>query len=81
MAEHSELGDIPAEEERRRPVHDDAQLPGQQWQLVQVVRPRHEPAREAAEPHAEYVCDALGGSNSPGVASFGTRAPSPSAQT
>ena len=54
-----ELGDVAAEEERDRPVGDDAQLPREQRQLVEVVRPRDEPAGEAAEPAAEHVGDAL----------------------
>ena len=118
VAEHAELGDVAAEEERRRPVDDDAELPRQERQLVQVVRPRHEPAGEAAQPHPEHVGDALvaaerrdlaehpvavrlrlaarffasrrawrsacwqvGGSERRASPAFGTRAPSPSAQT
>jgi hypothetical protein len=50
MTQHVELGDVPAKEERRRPVHDDPQLPGQERELVEVVRPGDEPADEAAEP-------------------------------
>src|SRR5437868_7153295 len=50
MAEHAQLGDVALEEERDRPVRDDAQLPGAQRQLVEVVRPRDPPAEEAAEP-------------------------------
>src|SRR5438132_7386904 len=49
LTEHSELGDVPPEEERRSPIGDDAQLSRQQRQLVEVVRPRNEPAGEAAE--------------------------------
>src|SRR5919206_136839 len=59
VAEHPELGDVAAEEERRRPVGDDAQLPRQERELVQVVRARDEPAREAAHVHAEHICDPL----------------------
>src|SRR5712691_6416166 len=59
VPEHPELGDVAAEEERGRPVGDDAQLPGEERQLVQVVRPRHEPAEESAEAQAHDVGDAL----------------------
>src|SRR5439155_141098 len=38
---------------------DDVQLPARQRQLIQVVRPRDEPGREAAQPQAEHVRDAL----------------------
>src|SRR2546421_12596253 len=59
VAEHPELGDVAAEEERGRPVGDDAQLPGQERELVQVVRAGDEPARKAAQAHAEHVRDPL----------------------
>src|SRR5437763_10690631 len=59
VSERAELGDVAAEEERRRPVGHDAQLPGQQRQLVEVVRPRDEPAGEAAQVEAEHVRDPL----------------------
>src|SRR5436190_7999371 len=59
VPEHPELGDVAAEEERRRPVGDDAQLPREERELVQVVRPRDEPAGEAAQPQAEDVRDPL----------------------
>ena len=59
MAEHRELGDVAAEEERDRPVGDDAELPGEERQLVEVVRPRDEPADEAAKAEAEDVRDPL----------------------
>src|SRR5919205_2335372 len=55
MAEHPELGDVAAEEERGRPVGDDAQLPREERELVQVVRPCHEPAREADQAQPEHV--------------------------
>src|SRR5919204_550887 len=57
VPEHPELGDVAAEEERRRPVGDDAKLPREERKLVQVVRPRDEPAWKAAQPHAEDVGD------------------------
>src|SRR5262249_62163684 len=59
VTEHPELGDVAAEEQRHRPVGDDAQLPRDQRQLVQVVRPRDPPAEEAAEVQAEHLRDAL----------------------
>src|ERR1700742_2950405 len=59
MAEHRELGDVAAEEERGRPVGHDAQLPGEERQLVEVVRPRDEPADEPGEAQADHVGDAL----------------------
>ncbi len=118
MAEHPELGDVAAEEERHGPVGYDAELSRDQRQLVQVVRPRHEPADEASQRErrrrARFPCSVrasppgrgfgsgtasarrerfrasrracrsecweVGGSGRPGVASFGTRAQSPSAQ-
>ena len=59
MAEHRELDDVAAEEERDGPVDDDAQLPREQRELVQVVRPRDEPAGEAPEVQAGDLGDAL----------------------
>src|SRR5262249_61904193 len=59
VTEHPELRDVAAEEQRHRPVGDDAQLPGDQRQLVEVVRPRGPPAAEAAEVEAEHLRDAL----------------------
>src|SRR5437660_1455791 len=59
VAEHPELGDVAAEEERGRPVGDDAQLPRQERELVQVVRAGDEPAREAAQADAQHVGDPL----------------------
>src|SRR5919108_6596855 len=59
VAEHPELGDVAAEEERGRPVGDDAQLSRQERELVQVVRAGDEPAREAAQAEAEDVRDSL----------------------
>src|SRR5438270_12119740 len=59
VAEHPELGDVAAEEERGRPVRDDAQLPRQEWELVQVIRAGDEPAREAAHADAQHVGDPL----------------------
>src|SRR5947208_6520412 len=58
VSERAELGDVAAEEERGRPVGDDAQLPGQERQLVEVVGPRHPPAGEARQLEAEHVRDA-----------------------
>ena len=59
MAEQAELGDVSPEEERRRPVDEDANLPRQEWKLVEVVGARHEPAREASEPQTQHLCDSL----------------------
>src|SRR5437763_16189800 len=59
MAEHPELGDIAAEEQRDRPIRDHAQLSREQWELVEVVRPRDPPAEEAAELEAHHVGDPL----------------------
>src|SRR5581483_8686246 len=59
MAEHSELGEVSAEEEGDGPVDDDTGSPLRQRELVQVVRPRHEPADEAAQTEAEDVRDSL----------------------
>ena len=53
VTEHAQLGDVAAEEERDRPVGDDAELSGEKRQLVEVVRPRHDPAEEAAQRDAE----------------------------
>src|SRR5678809_1358298 len=55
MAEHRQLGDVAAEKERGRPVGDNAELPREQGQLVEVVRTRDEPAEEAGEAQAEDV--------------------------
>src|SRR5437764_4468314 len=59
VPEHPELGDVAAEEERGRPIRDDAELPREERELVQVVRAGHEPAGEAAEAQAEHVGDPL----------------------
>src|SRR5215212_8877118 len=59
VPEHRELGDVAPEEERGRPVGDDAQLPGEEGQLVEVVRPGDEPAEEAREPEAHHIGDPL----------------------
>src|SRR5437588_6228391 len=59
VAEHPELGDVAAEEERGRPVRDDAQLPRQERELVQVICAGDEPARKAAQADAEHVGDSL----------------------
>src|SRR5919204_4286340 len=59
VAEHPKLGDVAAEEERGRPVGDDAQFPRQERELVQVVRPGDEPAREAAQADPQHVRDPL----------------------
>src|SRR5439155_9248830 len=59
MAEHAQLGDVAAKEERRRPVGDDPQLPSEQWQLVEVIRPRDEPAGKPAEEGSGDLRDAL----------------------
>src|SRR5436189_3491645 len=59
VPEHAQLGDVPAEEERDRPVGHDAKLPGEERQLVEVVRPRHEPADGPTQGHAEDQGDPL----------------------
>src|SRR5207244_5338766 len=59
VAEHPELGDVAAEEERGRPVGDHAQLPREERELVQVVGPGDEPAREAAQADPQDVRDPL----------------------
>ncbi len=59
MAEHRELGDVAAEEERHGPVGDDPELARDERELEEVVRPRDEPAEEAAEAQAEHVGDPL----------------------
>src|SRR3954468_2202835 len=59
MTEHRELGDVAAEEEPDRPVGDHAELSRHERELVEVVRPRDEPADEAAEAEAEDVGDPL----------------------
>src|SRR6188472_1621898 len=59
VSEHAQLGDVAAEEEGDRPVGDDPELPGEKWELVEVVRPRDEPADEAAERNAEDERDSL----------------------
>jgi hypothetical protein len=59
MAEPAQLGDVAAEEECDRPVDDDAELPREERKLVEVVRPRHEPAEESAWVHAEDGRDPL----------------------
>jgi hypothetical protein len=57
--ELAELCDVAAEEERHRPVDDDADLPLHKWELVQVVRARDPPAEEAVQVQAEHLRDAL----------------------
>src|SRR6187551_3751137 len=57
VAEHRELGDVASEEEADRPVGDHPELSRDERQLVEVVRPRDEPADEAAEAEAEDVGD------------------------
>src|SRR5262245_44113311 len=59
MPQHSELCDVAAEEERHGPVGHDSELPREERELVQVVRPRHEPADEPAQRQAEDEGDAL----------------------
>src|SRR3954453_10542645 len=59
MSENRELDDVAFEEQGDRPVDDHAELPGDERELVEVVRPRHEPPGETAEPYAEDVGDAL----------------------
>src|SRR5262249_3909927 len=54
---HPELGDVAAEEQADRPVRDDAKLAREERKLVQVVRPRDEPAGKAAYPQAGDVRD------------------------
>src|SRR4051794_34380035 len=58
-SERAELHDVAAEEERHRPIDDDAQLPGDERQLVEVVGARDEPPGEAAQRDPEHVRDAL----------------------
>src|SRR5438105_916866 len=53
MPEPAQLRDVAPEEQADGPVGDDAQLPGEERQLVEVIRPREEPAREAAHAQAE----------------------------
>src|SRR5262245_15579465 len=57
VAQHPQFGDVAAEQERDRPVRDDAQLAGHERKLVQVVRSRDEPAGEAAQAQAKDVGD------------------------
>ena len=52
MAEHRELGDVPAEEERGRPVDDDPELAREERKLEEVVAAGDEPAGEAPEAQA-----------------------------
>src|SRR3954453_19407158 len=59
MAEATELGDVARERERDGPVGDDAQLPREERQLVEAVRPRQEPADEAARAESRADEDAL----------------------
>src|SRR6185295_19741164 len=59
VTEHAQLGDVPPEEQRHRPVGDDAELPRDERQLVEVVGARHEPAEEAAEREPEDERDSL----------------------
>src|SRR5947208_9458251 len=59
MAEHAQLGDVALEEQRHCPVRDDAQLPREQRQLVEVVRPRDPPAEKAAELESHKLGDSL----------------------
>src|SRR3954454_19013687 len=59
VPEHRELRDVAPEEERGRPVGHHAQLSREEWQLVEVVRPRDEPAEEAGEAQADHVGDPL----------------------
>src|SRR3954451_5717343 len=59
VSEAAELREVAAEEERYRPVDDHARPALRQRELVQVVCPRHEPAREAAESDAEDIGNAL----------------------
>src|SRR6185503_11583509 len=54
-AEHRELGDVAAEEETDGPVADHAELPPDERQLVEVVRPRDEPADEAEDVGDPFV--------------------------
>jgi hypothetical protein len=46
VAERAELDDVAAEEEGDRPVGDDTDLPREEWELVEVIRPGAEPAEE-----------------------------------
>src|SRR6188474_219153 len=52
-SEHRELGDVAAEEQRNGPVGDHPQFSRDERELVEVVRPRDEPADEAPEAEAE----------------------------
>src|SRR5215510_2315404 len=59
VAEHAQLGDVPPEEQRDRPIGHDAELPGEERQLVEVICPRYEPPDEAPQRDAEDECDPL----------------------
>src|SRR3954468_3728355 len=59
VTEPAELREVAAEEERHGPVDDDAGPALRQRELVQVVAPGHEPAREAAKPDTDDVGNAL----------------------
>src|SRR3989304_7117112 len=59
MAEDGELDYVAPEEERHRPVEDDAELPRYERELVQVVRPRDPPPGEPAQAHSGDLGDAL----------------------
>src|SRR5256885_11515044 len=59
MPEHAELGDVALEEKRDGPVGDHPELPRNERELVEVVRPRDEPTEEAAELEAQHLGDAL----------------------
>ena len=60
MSEHAELGDVATEKEGHRPVGDDAKLPGEQRELVQVVGAGHEPAGETVQPQPENSLPPMG---------------------
>src|SRR4029077_9591879 len=59
LSEHGQLDDVAPEEERDRPVDDHAQLPREERKLVQVVRARDEPPREAPNVDPRKLGDSL----------------------
>ena len=59
MAEAGELGDVAPEEERGRPVDDDADLPGEERQLEEVIATGDEPAGKTTDTYSEHVRNPL----------------------
>src|SRR6187549_1079310 len=59
MPEPRELGDVAAEEERGRPVDDDADLPRDERQLKEVIAARDKPAGKATDTYSEHVRNPL----------------------